>query len=425
MKRIQEKLAASRFFTFSALLHVVLVVMGGSVVLFKQYVEPPDFVSEGGGLVTGEVTAQPPEPEPEMSQQSFTPEMPTVSAPIVTAITTTNKTSPFAMASAPVPVRTTPTDVSKTLTNMSQNVSKGIASGLPATMTGRTGGGRAAAMKKMGQKEKSEKAVMAGLRWLKQTQNEDGSWSNEHKPSMTGLAILCFLGHGETPESPEFGPTVKKGLDWMLAQGTEFQGRMSLTKDGWGGNAGVYEHGIATYALAEYYTMTKDERFVELLKLAVGEIVTGQAPDGGWNYGFSKEPNSDTSVSGWQIQALKAAHLTGLGLPGVDEALNKAMVNLKRVQTEDGNFHYRRPGDRDGQASLVGVGVLCTYFWKEKDKSVRAGIDYMLDRKHPEVDYNGEHADLYAWYYNTQACLMFGGSAWTKWNRMFQDEIRG
>ena len=32
-------------------------------------------------------------------------------------------------------------------------------------------------------------------------------------------------------------------------------------------------------------------------------------------------------------------------------------------------------------------------------------------------------ADLYAWYYDTQACLMFGGTAWGKWNRLFQDEI--
>jgi len=51
----------------------------------------------------------------------------------------------------------------------------------------------------------------------------------------------------------------------------------------------------------------------------------------------------------------------------------------------------------------------------------------MLDQaetKYP-VKYTGEHADLYAWYYHTQACLMFGGNAWTKWNRWFQDDIVG
>jgi hypothetical protein len=39
------------------------------------------------------------------------------------------------------------------------------------------------------------------------------------------------------------------------------------------------------------------------------------------------------------------------------------------------------------------------------------------------VKYKSETADLYAWYYHTQACLMFGGAAWNKWNRWFQDEL--
>ena len=49
--------------------------------------------------------------------------------------------------------------------------------------------------------------------------------------------------------------------------------------------------------------------------------------------------------------------------------------------------------------------------------------DPAIDDDRPPVKYKGESADLYAWYYHTQACLMFGGSAWQKWNRWFQDEI--
>lgn len=266
---------------------------------------------------------------------------------------------------------------------------------------------------------------MRGLRWLVKTQNGDGTWATENRSAMTGLAILCFLGHGETPTSPEFGPTLQKAVDWMVAKGTEYEGRLSMTKEGWGGQPGVYEHGIAAYALGEFYTMTKDERTAPLLKLAIGHIVNGQGPDGGWMYNFDKTM-SDTSVSGWQIQALKAAHLSGLNIEGVDAALDKAMLNLKRVQTDQGGFGYRKPDDRKGASaySLTGVGVLCTYFWKqEKDDLVRDGIKYLLDDDKPKVDYKGDKADLYAWYYNTQACLMVGGSAWSKWNRMFQDEI--
>jgi hypothetical protein len=426
--RLQQKLAASRFFTFSLLLHIVIVVLGGGVVLFKAYVEPPDFVAEGGGLVGEEASAvAPPEDTPpDVSQEAFTPDQPTVDAPSVDAITTTSTVqTSFKMAPVVNTVKPVASD-SKNLAAAAASAMKGAAKGVPGTMAGRMGGtARASAMMKSGGKEKSEKAVMAGLRWLKQKQNEDGSWAEENRPAMTGLAILCFLGHGELPDSPEFGPTVKRGLDWLLAKGTEFQGRMSMTRD-FDGNKHfqVYEHGIATYAMCEYYTMTKDERFAEVVKQSIAHIVQGQAPDGGWQYGFSKGPNSDTSVSGWMIQALKAAHLTGMGMPGVDEALDKAMLNLKRVQADNGHFGYRKAGDRD--YSLTGVGVLCTYFWKQdRDRSVRDGIEALLKaaEETKPVKYKGDNADLYAWYYNTQACLMFGGSAWTKWNRWFQDEI--
>ncbi len=422
-RRIQERLAASRFFTFSLLLHVILVIVGGSVVLFKAYVEPPDFTSTGG-IVGNETSSEPPPQQPELTPQTFTPEQPSVSAPSVNAITsTTTVATSFQMAAAPMPVMKAIGDVK--MVEMPKSLSGGAGGkGLPATMAGRAGGtARMMAMSKNNGKDKSEKAVMAGLRWLKQHQSEDGSWAGEHKPAMTGLAILCFLGHGETPESVEFGPTVKKGLDWLLKEGTQFQGRMSLTNDGWGGNAGVYEHGIATYAMGEYYTMTKDDRYIDLLKQAVGYIVDGQAPDGGWQYGFTKGPDSDTSVSGWEIQALKAAHLTGLGIKGVDEALDKAMLDLKRVQGPKGGFGYRKAEDR---YSLTGVGVLCTYFWKQdKDKVVKEGIEFMLEqsKKEQPVKYKADTANLYAWYYNTQACLMYGGTAWSTWNRMFQDEI--
>ena len=289
-----------------------------------------------------------------------------------------------------------------------------------AAMAARFGAkARTMAAAKVGGTEKSEKAVIAGLRWLKQQQNPEGSWSDEFKPAMTGLVLLAFLGHGELPESPEFGPTVKKALDWVLERGNECDGRMSLTKDGWGGNHGVYEHAILTYAMGEYFTLTGDARFEPLLTKAVGYIVDGQNPGGGWDYQYAKGPRNDLSVAGWQIQALKAAHLTGLGIPGVDDALDKSMRFLKKWQGNEGGFGYTGPENR---VSLTGVGVLCTYFWKQsKDRVVNEGITFLLGKA--EVKYQSDKADLYGWYYDTQACVMYGGSAWTKWNRMFQDEI--
>ena len=178
-KRMQAKLAASRFFTFSLLLHVVLVAMMGAVVLFQQMTEPPDFVSEGGDLVAGDSTPQaPPDAPPEMSQQSFTPTVPQVTAPQLQALTTTNISTPTFQVAAAVPTVKMPTNtLSQAVQNVSQNLTKTGLSGLPGNMAGRAGGtARMTAMKMTGGKEKSEKAVLAGLRWLVKNQNADGSW---------------------------------------------------------------------------------------------------------------------------------------------------------------------------------------------------------------------------------------------------------
>ena len=417
LQKLQERAAASRFFTVSVLLHVVLIVMGGSVVLFKRMTEPPDFNS-ADGLVSDSVQVDaPPEQKPEVQEQ-FTPQAPSLSAPSLNAITSTAAAPTFTVTSVVPVIKPVQMDA------MASKVSsiKGLASGLPPGMGGRVGGAERQKMldQNKGKKE-GELAVMKGLNWLKNHQNPDGSWAPDYQGAMSGFALLAFLGHGELPVSPEFGPTVQKGLDWLVENGKKNAGHLNM------GNAfdqpGVYAHAIATYALGEYYTMTKDERVVDLFKQAVGYIVQGQGPDGGWMYAYDKS-QSDTSVSGWQIQALKAAHLSGLNIDGVDAALDKAMLNLKRVQAEDGSFGYRKAAP--GSYSLTGAGVLCTYFWKqEKDKSVREGIEFLIKQTNKDrpVDYHHETADLYCWYYNTQACLMVGGAAWTKWNGLFEDQL--
>ena len=427
IQKFQAKLAASRFFTFSLLLHVVIVILAGSVVIFKHMADPPDFAPEGGsGIVAEEVSATPPPQDDQQQQQVFTPTQPTVTTPTVDVIVSNSTTATaFQMAPTVVSIKAPASDtMEKALTKAAATaMGKGLA-GLPATMAGRAGGtARMALMTKNKMTDKSEKAVLAGLRWLKEHQKPDGSWGDKNGTAMTGLGVLCFLGHGETPESPEFGPTVKKAVDNLLNRGIKAQGALAGSANKFG-QQDVYEHAIGCYALGEYFTMTKDDRVKDVLTQAVTYIVQGQDGEGAWEYRYAKGEKSDTSVTGWQIQALKAAHLSGLNIPGVDEALDKSMIYLKRVQNEKGAFGYNSVSD--ARYSLTGVGVLCTYFWKgDKDKTVRNGIKYIIEttEKDEPVEYKGAKANLYAWYYHTQACLMFGGEAWTKWNRWYQSQI--
>ena len=297
---------------------------------------------------------------------------------------------------------------------------------IPAVLAQRFGAtARTKAMAAAGGKAASEKAVMRGLQWLVENQNADGSWGvSGGRPvtaAMTGFSLLSLLGHGETPDSPEFGATIKKAVDWLIVNAVRNEARLSMEPAF--SQSGVYAHGIVTLSLCEYYTITGDERVVDVVKKAVGYIVDGQGPDGGWSYAYDKS-ESDTSVGGWQIQALKAAQLSGMNINGVDGALAKAMLNLKRVQGNKGGFGYRNAGQE--KYSLTGVGLFCMYLlMPERNLSVRNAINYMMAKTGKEypVDYKGEYADLYVWFYNTQAFACIGGQTWQKWNQLIQDEL--
>ncbi len=412
------RVTESRYFVLSLLIHATIVALAGGIVLYKMANDAPDFVSSGGDGLIGNTDdlPQPPEvPNDSVPTTKIVQQTPSATAPTVDIIKTTTSSSSFKVAMPQVPMKTlSAADLTKNFGS-----SRSLAASLPGSMNGRMGSGRQRAMALNGMKEKSERAVMRGLTWLQQNQNDDGSWGDENRAAMTGFGLLCFLGHGELQDSPAFGKTVGRALMWIVENGALNEGRLHMAKAFT--SQGVYEHAICAYALGEYYSMTRDQRVVPLLRLAVGHIIEGQGPGGGWMYSYDKS-GDDLSVSGWQIQALKAAHLSQIMPADVDRTLTKAVAYLEKIKGPKGGYGYRGPSD---DYSLTGVGILCQLFWKGERGDLRKNMTWLLDEteKGKPVKYKGASADLYAWYYHTQACLMFGGEAWTKWNAWFQDEI--
>ena len=420
LEKLRRRLTESRYFMLSLILHSVIVILAGSLVLYKAARDPLEFTAAGGdGLIssTDDLAPPPESPADSVPTEKVVQQTPNTNAPHVDVITTSTPASNFKVAMPAVQVKITTNAAS--LVRAAAGTSRGFSASMPGTMGGRVGSARARAMALNKMKPKSEEAVLRGLAWLAQNQNADGSWGDEYKGAMTGFGLLCFLGHGELQDSPQFGKTVGNALIWIFANGTKNEGRLNMA--GSFNQPGVYEHAICTYALGEYYTMTRDQRVGALFKKAIGHILEGQGPGGGWMYAYDKSED-DLSVSGWQIQALKAAHLSKLPMPGVDKALDNAMAYIERVRGPRGGYGYRRRSD---DYSLTGVGILCQLFWRPDRATLSKGMEWLLDEteKSKPVKYKTDSADLYAWYYHTQACLMFGGEAWTKWNGWFQDEI--
>ncbi len=281
----------------------------------------------------------------------------------------------------------------------------------------RLGPMRAQSLAKYNGSAETEKAVLAALRWLKKSQQPNGSWSatkNEHVPALTALGALAFLGHGETPDSGEFGPTVNKALQYLVS---------SVGADGRVSPANMYGQGAVMLALSEAYGMTQSPAVKEPLVRMIGAVVAGQKANkkdpkhvGGWRYSLSSD-ESDTSVTGWIVMGLKSARLAGLTVP--EETFERASTYLWNMCDGEG-FGYTSAAHYPGTTA---IGVLCQKFMGHgDDRRIKKSLDYLKEQK---VSWNETESYyvLYMWYYITQAMFQGGGSYWEYWNRQIRDTM--
>ncbi len=282
---------------------------------------------------------------------------------------------------------------------------------------------RLARLKENGGTPECEAAVVKGLQWLKANQNADGSWGKANPTAMTGLALLAYFGHCETPMSEEFGESCLKGIVYLVGHGTKTDGKLATNITS---QHGAYEHGIATYALAEAATFCKELKLdipslTEITEKAGQIIIEGQHANGGWAYGYNVAAGAhvDSSVVGWQLQALKACKLSGIKYKEMDATVNKGLDYLRTLQTVNGDFGYNGKG---GRPALTGVGTLCFQLLdKPKSKEAALGVKYIKDNF--KFDWNTANSDLYSHYYASQAMMQAGGANWNFYNDLFRDQL--
>src|SRR5205814_6577306 len=118
-----------------------------------------------------------------------------------------------------------------------------------------------------------------------------------------------FLGAGQSHKDGRYKQTVQAGLDWLVKNVETGSGQTGKFRNASTNVGAIYSQGIATLALCEAYGMTQDPALKEAAQAAVNYIQRIQAVNGSWGY----VPGSpgDTSIVGWQIQALHAAQLAG------------------------------------------------------------------------------------------------------------------
>lgn len=235
---------------------------------------------------------------------------------------------------------------------------------------------------------------------------------------ITGLVVLSFLGAGYTHEEGKYTDVVMSALKWLIAQ---------QASNGYlGGRATKYDmmycHSMATFALAEAYGMQNDPNsFPELhesVRKGVKLICAQQNDDGGWRYGKGGE--SDMSMFGWQLMALKSAVNAGIPVP---EDTRRGMTKFlqARARGTSGGLAGYKATDKPSPA-MTAEALFCRQMFgiRSRDAASQEAVTYLRQNLPRLAVY-----DEYYWYYGTLAMFQYDGEPWEDWNGSLRDTLIG
>ncbi len=278
-------------------------------------------------------------------------------------------------------------------------------------------------LQREGGSSQTEAAVQRGLRWLTRHQSSDGSWSLDRfyvgkncncgatsrlnsDSAGTSLALLAYLGTGQTHRTGRDRAIILNGFNWLLAH-QKPNGDLRAVLDR---PAGMYAHALATIVLCESLAVSGDEELRVPAQNAIDFLVEAQHSSGGWRY--RPEDQGDTSVTGWQLTAIRAAQTAKLLVPR--EAMERAANFLDTVQKDNGTRYAYQPG-REATEVMTAEALLARIHlgWDIDDQRLQRGANFLLTNHLP----NRKTPNIYYWYHASQLFHHIGEQPWEQWNQ--------
>jgi hypothetical protein len=184
--------------------------------------------------------------------------------------------------------------------------------------------------------------------------------------------------------------------------------------------------------------MTQDPALREPARKAIEFICNTQhATRGGWRYSLGpdgRSTESDTSVTGWQLMALKSAQMAGLEVP--PEVLERIdnWLGAAAARGAEGQYVYnphaadtteQRHGREPSLAMTAEAMLMRVYLGSPRDDpQLVAGADHLI-RNLPELGSPRRPLrNCYYWYYAAQAMRQMGGDHWEIWNERMKGLLR-
>lgn len=258
---------------------------------------------------------------------------------------------------------------------------------------------------------KVEAAISKAQSWLAKGQQSNGSWSrNNGKNAMAAVALMV---NGTTPGKGKYGSQVSKAINYIISS-QQSNGFLAGDEQG-----PMYQHALATLALAEAYGMTMNPDIRAALTKAVDLIVETQDYGGGWRYQPKMEPG-DLSVTVMQVMALRACAEFGVYVP--EETITHAITFIKACFKENaGGFSYL-PSNDEINFNRAAAGVVCL-------QSVGLHTDPMIPpviKTISKLAFDEKREKEWFWYghyYASVALYHHGGEAWKAYYPVICEKI--
>ncbi len=265
--------------------------------------------------------------------------------------------------------------------------------------------------------EPLDQGVERGLKWLQSNQLEDGSFPGQYgqTTAVPALAGMAFLSKGYTPGLGPYGESINRCIDYVLTYEQEKEGEKTgyLVRTG---EDKMYAHCIATLFLSEVSGMVDpvrqkkiDETLARALRLIIKaqQIKKPENQAGGWRY-TPESGDSDLSLTGWAVMAIRSARLNGANVP--ENVVVDAVEYVLKCQQDNG-FAYQPGGGP--KPAMTGVGVLClTLCGQHEHESLAKAGEYLLSVKsNPAAGGHGEYSE----YYCAQAMFQLGDEYWIEY----------
>jgi Ca-activated chloride channel family protein len=321
--------------------------------------------------------------------------------------------------------------------------------GVPSAFAARRAGGAAAggmggAGGRGGTTQATLATVSGHLQWLRRHRSPGGGWDFAtfdaqcgsekcdgrgepgHEAEATGLALLNFLGSGDTTASGQFQGDVRSAVRHLAALQQE-DGSFVVAD----APDRLRQHAISTLAIVEAFGATSPP--TEVLRRpaldGVAFLLRARAEHGAWNFA---DGAVDLEATALATLALRSAETARLDVDA--ESLRRAHADVVAALdaiTDRATGLVAAP-KRGGESALpeetANAIALATRVvaddHPENDELAAKGAAWLEERA-PSTDASALRDDPNHWYFGSIALRQLGGDAWKKWGDALRTVVVG